>query len=356
MQLIANNAYATLAGSITSGATSLMVDSAAADKFPVGTTTDWLTPLDWFKATIEDSSGNIEIVKVGTRAAASGVFSVMLRGQEGTTARAFAAGSIVELRITAADQQAGVNAVETSIQKTGGTMTGALELAGNAVDAMDAVPKQQLDASAAASAAALAAAIVALNSAIAAAAYVTGDMVDTFATTARAGFVLASGRTIGSAASTATERAHADTSALFTLLWNSMADAQAPVLPGGRGASAAADYAANKTIALPDLRGRVTAGKDNMGGADASRLSNIVGTTLGIVGGNQAHTLTVGQLPPHKHAQSSTGAPGAGNMTARIVGAVGSETFDNNETGQAGGNEAHNNIQPTFITNKIIKL
>src|SRR5258708_1610023 len=48
-----------------------------------------------------------------------------------------------------------------------------------------------------------------------------------------------------------------------TLLWNSWADAQAPV-SSGRGASAAADFAAHKTITLPDLRGRVVAGLDNL--------------------------------------------------------------------------------------------
>ncbi|MFN5350882.1 MAG: hypothetical protein ACK5A0_15345, partial [Polaromonas sp.] len=105
MQLIKDNASALLVGSISAVATTLTVESARADLFPIGNTTNHAAPLDWFKATLEDVSGNIEIVYVGTRAAASGVMSTVLRGQEGTTARAFAAGSVVEQRVTAIDLQ-----------------------------------------------------------------------------------------------------------------------------------------------------------------------------------------------------------------------------------------------------------
>jgi microcystin-dependent protein len=48
------------------------------------------------------------------------------------------------------------------------------------------------------------------------------------------------------------------------------------------------------TFNLPDCRGRVIAGKDNMGGATAGRLTNavsgIVGTTLGAAGGAETYT------------------------------------------------------------------
>jgi microcystin-dependent protein len=56
---------------------------------------------------------------------------------------------------------------------------------------------------------------------------------------------------------------------------------------------------------LPDLRGRVPAGKDNMGGTAASRLtsagSGIDGLTLGAAGGSQTHSLSAAQsgLPAH---------------------------------------------------------
>lgn len=104
-QKLANNARALLVSSITSGDLVVTVEAGKADLFPVGTTSSWLTPLDWFRATLEDSAGNREIIKVGLRTAGSGVMSNILRGQEGTTARAFPAGSVVELRVTAADVQ-----------------------------------------------------------------------------------------------------------------------------------------------------------------------------------------------------------------------------------------------------------
>ncbi len=109
-QKIPNNAHALLFANISAVDTSLTVEAGKADSFAVADTTDWLTPSDWFRATIEDAAGNIEIIKVGTRASGSGVFSVILRGQEGTTARAFAAGSIVETRLTQLDLETIINA------------------------------------------------------------------------------------------------------------------------------------------------------------------------------------------------------------------------------------------------------
>src|SRR5688500_6092933 len=47
------------------------------------------------------------------------------------------------------------------------------------------------------------------------------------------------------------------------------------------------------TFNLPDLRGRAVAGKDNMGGSAANRItsggSGITGTTLGAAGGTETH-------------------------------------------------------------------
>jgi len=68
---------------------------------------------------------------------------------------------------------------------------------------------------------------------------------------------------------------------------------------------------------VPDMRGRVTAGKDDMGGTAASRITVAVsgfnGTQLGAVGGAEGITLTTAQVPAHNHAISGspglTGAP-----------------------------------------------
>jgi microcystin-dependent protein len=130
------------------------------------------------------------------------------------------------------------------------------------------------------------------------------------------------------------------------------------------------------TFNLPDLRGRVSAGKDDMGGSAASRLTNAVsgvtGTTLGASGGAQSVTLTTAQLASHTHAgttnttgahthtAASTGGPAnvsGGLVHALDIGNTGSSgnhshTFT---TDAAGSGQAHSNVQPTLILSKIIK-
>jgi len=121
-QLFTNAARSLLQASILSTDTSLTVEAAKADLFPVantGTGSVPATTTDWFKATLQDSSGNIEIVYVRTRAAASAILSNVMRGQEGTTVRAFSAGVVVGLRITAADVQASI-ALKADLVAAGG--------------------------------------------------------------------------------------------------------------------------------------------------------------------------------------------------------------------------------------------
>lgn len=118
-QKFTNNARSRLVGALSNSATSFTVESATADLFPIGTTSDWLTTLDWFKATIENSLGQIEIVKVGTRSLGSGVFSNVLRGQDGTTAIAFDTGAVVGLRITATDLEDSIQRALNAVQLEG---------------------------------------------------------------------------------------------------------------------------------------------------------------------------------------------------------------------------------------------
>jgi len=125
----------------------------------------------------------------------------------------------------------------------------------------------------------------------------TGWLQQIYGTGVVSGFVRCNARTIGSATSGATERANADTNALFSFLWNGDPNL---VVSTGRGASAAADFSANKTIALPDLRGRVLAGLDDMGNTAAGRItaaSGFTGTTLGNAAGAETRTLTAAQIP-----------------------------------------------------------
>lgn len=105
-QKLSNNARALLVGSINSAVTTFTIEAVKSDLFPVLTTGANpvnTTGLDWCKITLEDVSGNIEIVYARTRTSGSGVVSNVIRGQEGTTARSFVAGSVAELRITALD-------------------------------------------------------------------------------------------------------------------------------------------------------------------------------------------------------------------------------------------------------------
>lgn len=126
------------------------------------------------------------------------------------------------------------------------------------------------------------------------------------------------------------------------------------------------------TFALPDLRGRVIAGQDDMGGTSANRLTNqtggLDGDTLGATGGAETHTLTEAQIPSHRHLN---GVGDAGSTAAFIYGGTSTDTpgsasenislgatSPNRQgfTSYTGGGGAHNNVQPTIILNYIIKV
>ena len=116
----------------------------------------------------------------------------------------------------------------------------------------------------------------------------TGDVMWIPASGIKTAWVRLNGRTIGNAASGATERANADTANLFAFLWANNSNTICPV-SGGRGATAAADFAANKTIQLVDLRGRVPAGLDDMGNSAANALQ--VSTTVTTVNASTSATV-----------------------------------------------------------------
>lgn len=153
------------------------------------------------------------------------------------------------------------------------------------------------------------------------------------------------------------------------------------------------------TFALPDLRGRAIAGKDNMGGTSADRLTSpINGDNLGEAGGAQSHTLSTTEMPSHQHtgttdaagshshggtaysagdhahtveigtsagSSATRPAPGGGSSNYPATStngghthSIGTDTHPGHAhtftTGAAGSGGAHNNMQPTFILNKII--
>jgi microcystin-dependent protein len=133
------------------------------------------------------------------------------------------------------------------------------------------------------------------------------------------------------------------------------------------------------TFGVPDLRGRVTAGKDTAT-SPAGRITiagvGIDGTLLGAAGGTETHTLTVAQMPAHPHTITDPAhnhPPNGGsflqittgdNVWVIIDGGSSYATYYRATTGNratgitvnsAGGGGAHPNVQATMIMNKMIK-
>lgn len=117
------------------------------------------------------------------------------------------------------------------------------------------------------------------------------------------------------------------------------------------------------TFVVPDSRGRVIAGQDDMGGTSANRLTNpgttvggVDGDTLGATGGEEVHVLTEEELAEHIHD-----SPSPVDFNPRDGGGTGLfwntlSAIKDLETGPVGEDVAHNNVQPTIIGNHIMKV
>ncbi len=150
----------------------------------------------------------------------------------------------------------------------------------------------------------------------------------------RSGWVRMNDRTIGNTGSGATERANADTEAVYTFLWDNCADSVAPV-SGGRGSTAAADFAANKTITVPTMQGIIAGGVDDMGGTATNRIQR--STTISTTNGSPTATvasaagLVIGMTVVSANVQ-------AGTVINDISGTT--LTLSANATATAGGVDA----------------
>lgn len=141
----------------------------------------------------------------------------------------------------------------------------------------------------------------------------TGDIKESYDPDGEPGWGMFNGQSIGDAYSNASQRAARDTYDLFVLLFSKFSDAQHPLQTSSGTATTRAAFSndpdsawvAHCNIELPDVRGRVTIGRDNMGGTAANRItlagSGIDGTKIGATGGVEFRVLTIGNLPPHDH-------------------------------------------------------
>lgn len=116
------------------------------------------------------------------------------------------------------------------------------------------------------------------------------------------------------------------------------------------------------TFALPDLRGRAT--------MHPGQGPGLTPRTLGEVAGSETITLTSTQVPPHTHALQGVVATGtelspAGAILATpavnprfntLYLASGTTTPMADMIAIAGGNQAHNNMQPYLTLNACIAL
>lgn len=109
------------------------------------------------------------------------------------------------------------------------------------------------------------------------------------------------------------------------------------------------------TFKVPDRRGRVGIGLDNMGVGSANRVVDVVADVLGGAAGVETITLTAAQsgLPDHHHGiviavAAASGTPGGYKDV--------SETTVNNVYGGAqNASQAHNNMPPYISCNYVIK-
>lgn len=137
---------------------------------------------------------------------------------------------------------------------------------------------------------------------------------------------------------------------------------------------------AGGNFTLPDFRGIVLAGADNMGGSAAGRLT---GYTVGTSGGAQSIVLTTPQIPSHTHIDSghthtitdpghihggiplgTVGAggsgtnvivPSGGNSASATTGITGTNSGTANIQNTGGGG-SHPNVQPTAAVNILIRF
>jgi microcystin-dependent protein len=120
----------------------------------------------------------------------------------------------------------------------------------------------------------------------------------------------------------------------------------------------------------PDLRGRVAAGLDNLGGTSANTIVDADADSLGGTFGTETITLSEAQMPAHTHVLSMDTYAGHEQVAEDLVAGVGIEVAVGLDHGMedgagahthegtalsTGGDTAHNNVQPSIAMNYLIK-
>ena len=166
-------------------------------------------------------------------------------------------------------------------------------------------------------------------------------------TTPTTGWVFYNDGTIGNAASGGTMIASASALNLFSMYWNDYADGVCPV-SGGRGGSAAADFAANKTITPPPLCSRVL----GVAGHGTTLSARASGTIIG----EETHLLTIPEMPNHTHTTPTGGSTAGSDQFVNTAPNNADALAAPSTTGGSGANSPHNNMQPTGWLNLEVKL
>jgi len=149
------------------------------------------------------------------------------------------------------------------------------------------------------------------------------------------GKLLENGDTLGSASSGATNAA-AIFEALYQYYWNNITDTFAPVSTG-RGASAAADFAADKTLTMPDNDKRVPYGAGTTASGETNGAATVAAT-----GTNSGEGLTIAQMPAHTHTVAEDSFPEAGAETDKVASGAGSaDSSFSFTTSSAGSGATH---------------
>ena len=107
------------------------------------------------------------------------------------------------------------------------------------------------------------------------------------------------------------------------------------------------------TFNLPDLRGRMLLGLDNMGGISADRVESEQADVLGGSAGEEMHELTVDEMPTHNHSFVAVIGGGHGDAGSGLY--TDYQDLEESNTNYSGNSQPHNNMPPYLAVNYIIK-